>query len=306
MKTSKFSFSRITCIACCWLAVALPASAQNEATGGQSSTSAARVALPASAQDEASVAPESISATHSAIDNDAASTQLIENYLTVTGGRKAHRALRNVVAEGRIKESTLERNFRLIETADGKRHLTYHWIHLGRKHRVVYAHDGLQTWTQVLEPEREEPTPYTGTRGRHFARQHWLLQPFTLPMRADYTFLYHGVAKVRGRSAHMIKGQGPQKADSWFYFDKEKSLLTRWGGLGRIGGTNVAMDYQATRFKSFSGILFPTRIDLLAEDAAFGELEFEQIQTNQKLQDISFRMPKSSIPTLRQRSIKND
>lgn len=235
--------------------------------------------------------------------SDAASSQLIANYLTVTGGHQAHIKLRNVMAEGTIKESTLQRNFRLIETADGKRHLTYFWTHLGRKHRVIYVHDGLETWTQVLEPKRKEAKPYGGADGTHFANNRWLLQPFTLPTLANYVFKYQGAAKVSGRPAHIIKGYGKKDTHSWFYFDKEKFLLTRWGGAGQIAGVTEYMDYRATEFKAFAGVLMPTRIDLLAENAAFGRVHFEQIKVNQNLNDLSFLMPRSMVPTLRQRPV---
>jgi len=236
--------------------------------------------------------------------SDAASLRLVDNYLTVTGGRSAHRALLNVVAEGTIKESTLLRNFKLIETADGKRHLTYHWTHLGRKHRVVYVHDGLQTWTQVLEPKKQDAQPYGGADGAHFASQRWLLQPFTLPALADFTFKYHGTAKVSGRQAYVVKGYGRHDRKSWFYFDKEKFLLIRWGGEGRIAGITENMDYRATQFKKVGGVLLPSQIDLLAEDAAFGKVRFGSIKANLDLNDISFLMPPSTTPTLRQRAVQ--
>ena len=235
--------------------------------------------------------------------SDAPSLRLIDNYLTVTGGLNAHRALRNVVAEGTIKESTLQRNFTLIETADGKRHLTYHWTHLGRKHRVVYTHDGLQTWTQVLEPKKQHARPYGGADGTHFASQRWLLQPFTLPARADFTFRYQGTAKVSGRPAYLVKAYGENDAKTWFYFDKEKFLLTRWGGEGQIAGVTEDMDYRATQFKKVGGVLFPTQIDLLAQDAAFGRVRFESVKANQDLDGLSFFMPPSSSPVLRQRPV---
>jgi hypothetical protein len=229
--------------------------------------------------------------------------RLIGNYLTVTGGREAHRALRNVVAEGTITESILERTFKLIETNDGKRHLTYDWTHLGRRHRVVYVHDGLQTWTQVLAPKKEDARLYGGSDGAHFAGQRWLLQPFTLPSRADFTFKYQGTAKVGGRPAYLVKGYGQSGAGSWFYFDQEKFLLIRWGGEGRIAGVTENMDYRAIRFKSADGVLLPSHIDLLAENAAFGQVRFERIDVNRDLNDLSFFMPRSTTPTLRQRPV---
>lgn len=238
--------------------------------------------------------------------SDASSLRLVNNYLTATGGRSAHRALQNVVAVGTIKESTLQRNFTLIETADGKRHLTYHWTHLGRKHRVVYVHDGVQTWTQVLEPKKQDAQAYSGADGIHFASQRWLLQPFTLPTLADYTFRFNGTTKVSGRSAYVVKGYGRLNRESWFYFDKEKFLLIRWGGDGQIAGIRENLDYRATQFKKVGGVLLPSQIDLLAEDAAFGKVRFESVKVNQNLKDVSFNMPPSTTPILRQRPVQQN
>lgn len=237
---------------------------------------------------------------------DAASTQIIKNYLTVTGSEQAHLALYNVVAKGKIKESTLIRNFTLVETLDGKRHLTYDWTHLGRKNRVVYAFDGLEAWTQVLEPQKQEAQTYGGSEGVHFSNNRWLLHPFILPTRAHYVFKYQGGARVGGRPTHVVKGFGKNNAPSWFYFDKEKFLLLRWGGVGQIAGTKEHMDYRANQFKSVSGVMLPTQIDLLAENAAFGHITFDRIQANQDLNDLSFLMPKSMIPTLRQRPVSTN
>lgn len=235
--------------------------------------------------------------------SDAASLRLIGNYLAVTGGQLAHRAQRNVVAEGLIKESTLLRNFKLIETNDGKRHLTYEWTHLGREHRVIYVHDGLQTWTQVLAPKKQDAKVYGGSDGAHFASQRWLLQPFTLPSLADYTFKYQGGAKVSGRPAYVVKAYGKGELKSWFYFDKEEFLLTRWGGEGQIAGVKEDMDYRATQFKPVGGVLLPSQIDLLAENSAFGQIRFKRIEVNQNVDSVSFFMPQSMTPTLRQRPI---
>ncbi len=286
MKTKKSRFRHVAIILC-WL-VTCPSLllAQNTATP----------------ETEAETAPTDPRPEKS----DAASLQLINNYLTVTGGSKAHSALQNVVAEGTIKESTLLRRFTLIETNDGKRHLTYYWTHLGRKHRVLYVHDGLETWTQVLEPKKQDAKRYGGMDGAHFANQRWLLQPFTLPSLADYTFKYQGASKVSGRPAYVIKGYGKNDQKSWFYFDKEKFLLIRWGGEGRIAGITKNMDYRATQFKPVSSVLLPSQINLLVENSAFGTIRFEQIKTNQDLNEVSFFMPKSTVPTLRQRPVSQN
>lgn len=235
---------------------------------------------------------------------DKASEQLIQNYLTVTGGKPAHIALRNIVATGTIKEAGKLKSFRLIETQDGKRHLTYTWKHLGRTYETVYSFDGAIAWRQERLPKKQHPESYSGAAATHFIRQRWLIQPFILPLKADYVFQYQGSAKVGGRPTHVVVGYGKQNERTWFYFDKEKSLVIRWGGLGSFAGVKDGLDYRATRFESVDGVLLPKQIDLLAEDAPFGTITFESIQTNQHIDPKSFYLPPSVIPTLRQRTVQ--
>jgi len=232
---------------------------------------------------------------------DAASRQLIRNYLTVTGGEEAHEKLQNVVARGSLTEAGKIKNFELIELQDGRRHLTLTWRHLGRDYKEVSVFDGLTAWRQEVSPELKEAEDYSGQEGIHFANQRWLLQPFVLPSRADYTFKYQGAAKVGGRPCHVVVGYGKKDVRSWFYFDQEKFLVLRWGGFGELAGVREYMDYRSTKFKKAGGVLLPGEIDLLAENAAFGKIVFDEILTNQKIDMARFNKPRSRTPVLRQR-----
>lgn len=232
---------------------------------------------------------------------DAASRQLIRNYLTVTGGAEAHEKLQNVVARGTMTEAGRIKQFELIEMQDGRRHLSLSWRHLGRDYKEIFVFDGLEAWKQQILPERKDPEDYFGQEGIHFANQRWLLQPFVLPSVADYTFKYQGAAKVGGRPCHIIVGYGKKDVRSWFYFDKEKFLVLRWGGFGELAGVREYMDYRATKFRRAGGVLLPSEIDLLAENEAFGKIQFDAILPNQKIDLQVFSKPKSRVPVLRQR-----
>ena len=233
--------------------------------------------------------------------SDITSKRLIKNFLAVSGGKQAYIDLVNVTATGKITEAGKVKSFHLIETQDGSRQLTYTWKHLGRTYQVRYSFDGLNSWQQELLPKKKEAQPVTGRKALHFARQHWLIQPFVVPLKADYVFKYQGESKVSGRPAYIIAGFGKQNERSWFYFDKERSLLTRWGGKGTIAGIEEYMDYQATQFAVVSGVLLPKQIDLLAENSKFGTITFETITANQKIDAKIFYMPPSTVPTLRQK-----
>ena len=237
-------------------------------------------------------------------ESDEASLQLVKNYLTVTGGKAAHDQLQNVVARGTIKESTLLRNFQLIETQDGKRHLRYTWKFLGREYEELYVFDGLQAWSQKLKPKFEDAEPYSGPAGTHFIHHRWLLQPFVLPSVADYVFKYQGGAFVSGRPTHVVVGFGKKDERTWFYIDKEKFLLLRWGGFGPVAGKQEPMDYRSVRFKRAGGVLLPQEMDLIVEDDVFGKVRFEKIEANQSLDGINFTMPEATVPLLRQRPVE--
>lgn len=228
--------------------------------------------------------------------------RLIDNYLTVIGGKQAYINLKNLVASGTINEAGKLKSFQLIETQDGRRHLTYSWKVSGRPYKTVQAFDGTTTWKQELLPKQTPPVAVKGRDGIHFARQRWLMQPFVIPLKANYSFNYQGKAKVGGRPSYLIVGTGKQSERSWFYFDQQKSLLTRWGGKGTIGGVEAYMDYRATRFAQVNGVLMPKQIDLLAQNAAFGTITFDSINANQPIDTTRFDMPRSFSPTLRQQS----
>ncbi len=231
---------------------------------------------------------------------DKASKQLIKNCLAVSGGKQAYIDLQNVTATGTIVEAGKHKSFLLIETQGGPRQLTYTWKHLGRTYKTLYSFDGVHTWQQELLPKEKYPKPLGGPDALHFARQRWLIQPFVVPLKADYVFKYQGEAKVAGRPAYVVAAFGKNSKRSWFYFDKEKSLLTRWGGKGAIAGIEEYMDYRASRFATVNGVLLPKQIDLLAENSPFGTITFETITANQEIDAKIFYRPPSTIPTLRQ------
>jgi hypothetical protein len=255
--------------------------------------------IPAIVQAQPAAAPEPATSFRPKLTGKA-SKQLIKNYLAVSGGKQAYIDLKNVTATGTIVEAGKLKSFLLIEVQDGRRQLTYTWKHLGRTYKTLYSFDGVHTWQQELLPKEKYPEPLKGRAALHFARQHWLMQPFVLPLKADYVFKYQGESKVGGRPAYLVAGFGKQSDRSWFYFDKEKSLLTRWGGKGTIAGIEEYMDYRATRFTTVNGVLLPKQIDLLAENSPFGTITFETIIANQDLDAKIFYMPPSTIPTLRQ------
>jgi hypothetical protein len=254
---------------------------------------------PITSQAQSPTAPEAAANIRPKV-TDITSKRLINNCLAVSGGKQAYIGLKNVTATGTIVEAGKLKTFHLIEIQDGRRQLTYTWKHLGRHYKTLHSFDGVHAWQQELLPKEQYPEPIKGRDALHFARQHWLIQPFVVPLKADYIFKYQGEAKVAGRPSYIVTGFGKNSQRSWFYFDKERHFLTRWGGKGTIAGIEEYMDYRATRFATVNGVLLPKQIELLAENAPFGTITFETITANQEIDAKIFYMPPSTIPTLRQ------
>ena len=231
---------------------------------------------------------------------DQTSEKIIENFLKVSGGESAYANLKNLRATGTSIEAGRSKTFELIETLKGQRHLTYSWKHLGRKYKTVYAFDGEHIWKKELLPKEKYFEQMKGRSAKHFAGQCWLIKPFVIPLKTSFTFKYQGKSKVCGRPAYLITGFGKNDERSWFYFDQETFLLTRWGAKSTLAGIEEYIDYQATEFAKVQGVLLPRKIDILAENSPFGTITFETITANQDLDDAIFDMPQNKIPTLRQ------
>jgi hypothetical protein len=78
--------------------------------------------------------------------SDKTSLQLLTNNTKVIGGASNHR---NVVATGTFDYSRDTKKFRLIETAEGNRHMTFKWRYMGR--------DFTETLVSIRDPEGDGP-----------------------------------------------------------------------------------------------------------------------------------------------------
>ncbi|MEO0508684.1 MAG: hypothetical protein AAF065_02350 [Verrucomicrobiota bacterium] len=232
--------------------------------------------------------------------SDAASQQLVDNFLTVTGGTEAYQNLRNVVASGTLREASQHKQFELVESQDGKRYLRLIWQFRGRSYEHIQAYDGETVWKRETKPKLLDPEESDSLEGIHFSNHRWLVQPLVQPSISDFTFEYQGEARVGIRKCHIVIGFGKEDERTWFYFDQETFLLLRWGGYSEIAGVQEYVDYRASKFKRVGGVLLPTSIDLIAENSPYGEVVFEKIETNQPIDLSLFLMPAGNSPILRQ------
>ena len=234
------------------------------------------------------------------LQTDAASERLIQNHLVASGGILAHSRINNIAVEGTQQIRSETKAFTLIETNDGKRHLTYRWKHLGRQYEEIYVFDGLRAWKQVRLPSPQPAKSLVGLEGAHFGSVHWFLQPFTLPMRGSYEFSFDRASRVGTRESYRVNGSGKQGIQQSFHFDKETALLIRWGGDGLVAGSQQRLNYQATHFTAVEGVQFPKAISLLIGTKPYGYIRIERLTTNVDISMIDFFRSGRKTPTLRQ------
>ena len=234
--------------------------------------------------------------------SDSSSLKLIQNYLTASGGKKVHNKLQNVKVTGEYREAKDSKNFTLIETFKGERYLQLNWKLRGIQYEQLYVYDGLEAWQRRTLPDdkkRNLPKAYNGLPANHFINQRWFFQPFIPPLSPKYVFEYSGTDKVASRPSYLVVGYGAKNERTWFYFDKETFLVTRWGGIGAVARGETYLDYQAKGFKKVDGLFLPTGLTLLAKGQPYGEVIFESIETNVDIEPGFFTEPVIQIPTLR-------
>jgi hypothetical protein len=230
-----------------------------------------------------------------------AALKIIQNYITASGGYKNHLNIKSILAKGTITEANLTRSFELIETSEGLRHITYRWRKQGRDHVETMASNGSIVWSQQTAPKSIPAKVIKGAEAVHFINQFWFLNPALAAKKTDFVYAIQGSAKVFSRSTYLVIAYNPQNVRSWFYFDKETFLPIRWGGLGKVAGSEEYLDYRSTRFEYTDGVLRPKAIDLIVENDAFGTINFSSIQSNVEVDQENFELPVYESPVLRQK-----
>ncbi|MDQ8196322.1 hypothetical protein QEH59_17940 [Coraliomargarita sp. SDUM461004] len=101
---------------------------------------------------------------------------------------------------------------------------------------------------------------------------------------------YIGTDKVGGRDTYVIQ----RGSDSFYYIDKEKSLLLKWGREEYFGGKKIEVSYIANSFKrrknSTDQILLPSRITITTKGEALGTYTVDHATIN-KVIDYSIFIP---------------
>ena len=104
-------------------------------------------------------------------------------------------------------------------------------------------------------------------------------------------FQYIGVDKVAQRKTYVIR----RGTESYYYFDKEKFLLLKWGREESLGGQKLEVSYVANSFKRWGTprdtFLLPSQISIVAGDKVLGSYRIEGIEINRPVKQSVFTPP---------------
>ena len=91
---------------------------------------------------------------------------------------------------------------------------------------------------------------------------------------------YIGMDKVGGRQTYVIQ----RGSDSFYYIDKEKFLLLKWGREDYFGGKKIEVSYIANAFKRWDTspeqILLPSKITISAKGQTLGSFTVDHAEAN--------------------------
>lgn len=186
--------------------------------------------------------------------------------------------------------------------------------------KIVVAADGSESWESVffeviergkvryreqfgttvrshgrsLRPRplsRDEQTVISGRYAElsidHFQKVFLLLQPFLREEHRRFGFRYLGVEKLLKRPMYVIRRGDNQ----YHYFDQKKFLLVQWGGQSTLGGRPILVDYRSRAFKRFGGVLLPSKIALVADQAVLGSYQLDAVEWDAAIDRKRFAVP---------------
>jgi len=107
----------------------------------------------------------------------------------------------------------------------------------------------------------------------HFWSNFLILQPY---LNAD-GYSFNGITQLPAASNRKVY-EVSHPWDRYLMFDKEKSLLIQWGGTGILGGRRIDISYLATAFKRVDGILFPSKVSVMAKGSVLGTYTIDTIE----------------------------
>lgn len=154
--------------------------------------------------------------------------------------------------------------------------------------KTVVSHGRTLEAKPLLEEDRAVLAGgYAEVSPGHFQNVYLFLQPILGKSERPMGYAYIGQEKLLGRSMYVVRHQSKRL----FYFDAEKFLLVQWGGLSRLGGQVIHVDYRSTAFKRWSSLLFPSRIELVVAGELLGSYAVEAIEVNKNLAAGFFDLP---------------
>jgi len=180
--------------------------------------------------------------------------ELMEKYITATGGRDAYMKVKSRMAKGTfdMPAANIKGEMTTFQSEDGKFKVDTNLGAVGTS-EVVY--DGTVGWQKSM----------MGVALMDEAQLEEMKQSQSLNSELKYEELYKslevtGVEDVEGKPAYVVKATGKNDKVSTMYYDKETSLPVKMSMVSSTPQGEIPMTMFMTEFKEFDGIKMPTVI----------------------------------------------
>ncbi len=222
--------------------------------------------------------------------------EIINKYLTQTGGADKWAALKNVKMTTKLKVQGMEIPYIMLQKAPNMSKSMY--VFQG-KEIVDECFDGNEGWTTNQMTQKPEKMESETSENKKLDMDY--PDPFLDYAKKGYTVTLEGEETIQGTACHKIKLTKKQiKVDgklednfSYYFFDKENNvpIMTRaTPKTGQMKG--MLQEVYLSDYQEFNGLFFPFTIQVKVGGQDAAAFAVEKIETNVELKADEFAMPK--------------
>lgn len=215
-----------------------------------------------------------------------AAEQLLENYITVTGGRAAYEKLNNRVSTGSLEmpAAGIKASMKIVQAAPNKARVSMDIPGVGK---VEQGCDGETVW---------ENNVITGVRILEGAERETMLRQLKFNAELDWKSLYEsaetvGIEDINGSPSYKVKlVTANDKSVMHNYYDKDTGLLTRIDMISKTQMGDLPVNIMISEYKEFDGIKMPM-LAVQKLGAMEQSIRTESVEHNVDLPEDAFALP---------------
>ena len=212
--------------------------------------------------------------------------QVLDKYLTASGGKTAHAGITTLVAKGRLEipDAGVTAGVQVLQKAPNKVLQVVEFD--GGMGTSREGFDGVVGWTDDPQNGVREKAGAELAEARRTA-----MFPRELTLRQQYpTMTVTGRDPVGGREAIVVRATPAEGAPATLYFDAESGLLVRQVVVRTTPGGTVDVDATFSDYKAVGGIMRAHTVRQITPQYT-ATIRFTEIAHNTTIDDAVFRKP---------------